>query len=494
MSTDWAATINLPGGIAEPDDNERLPTPDTLRQQKLQMQADIARRKEQQKRAQPGMVRASEVRPKSSGINRMKDESRPLVKQGGYPPSSHSPFAYDGPATMDLDGSSNGVGQQSMKVAPSANRKSEDTDSDDDIPTIVIPSIPSEDSKTPTQQRASPKSKAKKSSKSASNGGGKGTSSSNNRGGNNLDPDEGDVASAVSPEVTKKRTTQAEGGGDNENDNSPSSSPVPDRSADQLVDIMEDLASFVFQPAPQGTTVKCRITRDKKGVDRGMYPTYYLHMERDDGKKVFMLAGRKRKKSKTSNYLMSIDPTDLGRDGEAFVGKLRSNFLGTQFTIYDNGASPKKGTSTDLSKIRRELVAVCYETNVLGFKGPRKMTVLLPGMTAEGNRTEFHPINDNDGMIKRWEKHNMEGLLELHNKSPIWNEDTQSYVLNFHGRVTQASVKNFQIVHDNEVDYVVMQFGRVSEDVFTMDYSYPMCAVQAFGVALTSFDGKLACE
>ena len=26
--------------------------------------------------------------------------------------------------------------------------------------------------------------------------------------------------------------------------------------------------------------------------------------------------------------------------------------------------------------------------------------------------------------------------------------DTQSYVLNFHGRVTQASVKNFQIVMD----------------------------------------------
>ena len=28
--------------------------------------------------------------------------------------------------------------------------------------------------------------------------------------------------------------------------------------------------------------------------------------------------------------------------------------------------------------------------------------------------------------------------------------DTQSYVLNFHGRVTQASVKNFQVVHDND--------------------------------------------
>ena len=28
--------------------------------------------------------------------------------------------------------------------------------------------------------------------------------------------------------------------------------------------------------------------------------------------------------------------------------------------------------------------------------------------------------------------------------------ETQSYVLNFHGRVTQASVKNFQVVHDDD--------------------------------------------
>lgn len=44
----------------------------------------------------------------------------------------------------------------------------------------------------------------------------------------------------------------------------------------------------------------------------------------------------------------------------------------------------------------------------------------------------------------------MENLIELHNKAPVWNDDTQSYVLNFHGRVTQASVKNFQIVHGND--------------------------------------------
>lgn len=88
----------------------------------------------------------------------------------------------------------------------------------------------------------------------------------------------------------------------------------------------------------------------------------------------------------------------------------------------------------------------------------------------------------------------MDNIVELHNKTPVWNDETQSYVLNFHGRVTQASVKNFQLVHDSDPEYIVMQFGRTSEDVFTMDYRYPLCAMQAFAIALSSFDGKIACE
>ena len=56
-----------------------------------------------------------------------------------------------------------------------------------------------------------------------------------------------------------------------------------------------------------------------------------------------------------------------------------------------------------------------------------------------------------------------DNITTLHNKSPVWNEDSQSYVLNFHGRVTQASVKNFQIVHEKEPDYIVLQFGRIAD-------------------------------
>ncbi|XP_030394265.1 tubby-related protein 3 isoform X2 [Gopherus evgoodei] len=209
----------------------------------------------------------------------------------------------------------------------------------------------------------------------------------------------------------------------------------------------------------------------------------------------FLLAGRKRKKSKTSNYLISIDPTDLSREGESFIGKLRSNLMGTKFTVYDHGVSPGKAQGLiEKAHTRQELAAICYETNVLGFKGPRKMSVIIPGMNMNHKRIPIRPRNEHESLLSKWQNKNLENLIELHNKAPVWNDDTQSYVLNFHGRVTQASVKNFQIVHENDPDYIVMQFGRVAEDVFTLDYNYPLCALQAFAIGLSSFDSKLACE
>ncbi|KAG7325137.1 hypothetical protein KOW79_011453 [Hemibagrus wyckioides] len=258
---------------------------------------------------------------------------------------------------------------------------------------------------------------------------------------------------------------------------------------------LEDLEQFALRPAPRDVTIQCRITRDRRGMERGIYPTYYLHMEKEDGKKVFLMAGRKRKKSTTSNYLISIDPTDLSRDTSSYIGKLRSNVLGTKFTVYDNGENPdKKPFVKESESLRQELAAICYEKNVLGFKGPRKMTVIIPGMHENDERVCIRPKSELESLLTRHENGNKENLVCLVNKSPTWNEQTQSYVLNFHGRVTQASVKNFQIVHPDNEDYIVMQFGRVAEDVFSMDYSFPLCALQAFAITLSSFDGKLACE
>ncbi|XP_037546734.1 tubby protein homolog [Nematolebias whitei] len=259
--------------------------------------------------------------------------------------------------------------------------------------------------------------------------------------------------------------------------------------------LLEDLETFALRPAPRDATILCRVTRDRRGMEKGIYPTYYLHMEKEDGKRVFLMAGRKRKKCKTSNYLISVDPTNLSRDTNSYIGKLRSNVLGTKFTVYDGGENPeKKPFIKECDSVRQELAAICYEPNVLGFKGPRKMTVIIPGMLENNQRVTVCPKNELETLLVRHANGTTDKLVTLVNKSPSFNEQTQSYVLNFHGRVTQASVKNFQIIHPENDEYLVMQFGRVAEDVFSMDYSFPLCALQAFAITLSSFDGKLACE
>lgn len=59
-------------------------------------------------------------------------------------------------------------------------------------------------------------------------------------------------------------------------------------------------------------------------------------------------------------------------------------------------------------------------------------------------------------------------ILVLHNKQPVFEPSIGAFCLNFHGRATVASVKNFQLVNSREDKLqqkqdskVHLQFGKV---------------------------------
>ncbi|GJJ72201.1 tubby-related protein 1 [Entomortierella parvispora] len=327
--------------------------------------------------------------------------------------------------------------------------------------------------------------------------------------------------------------------------NQPTAHNTPQFSFGPQLDLMTPklLHDTLMSPVPQGKKFMCVIVRKNEGMDRRLYPTYELSLEDPERpRSVFLLRAAKKKRSRGSYYAItsesaeSMNPngTSPGSGGASsndfhdrkatdtqygVLGKLRSNFLGTAFNVYSNGRNPFSGSGgggVDSSHqrhhdfeedgnlneekegnhvpVRQELGAVIYNPNVLGLKGPRKMTILMNTMTIDGEMAERRPTLVKDTLIGRMTDGDMSDLLVLRNKSPQWNDDTNSFVLNFGGRVTLASVKNFQIVHDNDLDYIIMQFGRTSQDTFTMDCQYPMTPFQAFAFALTSFDAKLACE
>uniref|UniRef100_T1J4N8 Uncharacterized protein n=1 Tax=Strigamia maritima TaxID=126957 RepID=T1J4N8_STRMM len=76
----------------------------------------------------------------------------------------------------------------------------------------------------------------------------------------------------------------------------------------------------------------------------------------------------------------------------------------------------------------------------------------------------------------------------MYNKAPLWNENSQVYQLDFGGRVTQESAKNFQIEFKGKQ---VMQFGRIDGNAYTLDFQYPFTAIQAFAVALANVTQRL---
>lgn len=279
------------------------------------------------------------------------------------------------------------------------------------------------------------------------------------------------------PQAHRERSEQQRGSSSN-------ASVVPDLSDKRL---------FLMQPGPRSGHVQCTIKREKGNF--GMYPKYVLRLDGPEGE--FLLSARKRKKSKSSNYLISLDKDDLARQSRNYFGKLRSNFIGTEFVIFDKGSKPhEKGAKGIQPNVRSELGGVLYQHNILGTRGPRKMTVVIPSLDSRSKRKSFVSDQKGESIMDLFKQTNgdTDDMIVYQNKSPAWNEQLGAFCLNFNGRVTEASVKNFQLVETDESDDVVCQFGKISDNEFTMDYKYPMSALQAFAVCLTSFDGKLACE
>ncbi|XP_041022539.1 tubby-like F-box protein 3 [Juglans microcarpa x Juglans regia] len=290
------------------------------------------------------------------------------------------------------------------------------------------------------------------------------------------------------------------------------------------------------QPGPRDSLFQCYIKRNRSRQ------TYYLYLclneaSTDDGK--FLLAARRCRHPTHTDYIISLYSDDLSKGSSTYVGKLRSNFLGTKFTIYDAqpphaGVKVTKCRSTrlvDLGQIAPRVPAgnypiahISYELNVLGSRGPRKMQCVMdaipafpvePGGVAP-TETDFLPSGldgfpslpfsrSKSSRTESFQSEHLsdqsEAMLILRNKGPRWHEQLQCWCLNFNGRVTIASVKNFQLVASpengatgQEYENVILQFGKVGKDVFTMDYQYPISAFQAFAICLSSFDTKIACE
>ena len=95
--------------------------------------------------------------------------------------------------------------------------------------------------------------------------------------------------------------------------------------------------------------------------------------------------------------------------------------MGTEFNIYDHGKNPTEKKVKE-EEIRKQLGGILYESNLMGSRGPRKMQVLLPQVTAEGEVKIWKPKTPNDHLVPMFKGGQKENMIYLINKPPKWNE------------------------------------------------------------------------
>lgn len=145
---------------------------------------------------------------------------------------------------------------------------------------------------------------------------------------------------------------------------------------------MTDMRRFLMAPCPRRAgIVQCYITRNRSGTNK-LFPGYQVYMKEGDR---FLMTSKKRPNNTTSNYLISMEDGDLNRNSAHYLGKLRANFVGTEFQVFDDGVNPRDVEPDDhhgINSVRRELGVVFYAANVLGKLGVMIFRVFLLGLPA----------------------------------------------------------------------------------------------------------------
>ena len=71
------------------------------------------------------------------------------------------------------------------------------------------------------------------------------------------------------------------------------------------------------------------------------------------------MSAKKRGFNTTSNYIITCNRHYLEKGSPYCVGKLRSNFLGTEFHAYSDGKNP--GDTKNMELWRKEYATIKYE-------------------------------------------------------------------------------------------------------------------------------------
>lgn len=233
--------------------------------------------------------------------------------------------------------------------------------------------------------------------------------------------------------------------------------------------------------SPKGILIRCKIK-----VHKGIYTEYSLYLE-DYKDQDYKLMSTKRKKVSAGIhywlYYYNIEKSqDQKEDKETAVklGKIYSNFTRNKYSLIgalkEDDGDNKSEAEEDGDKRSMSIMSQIsnkdqrgvkyfdleYNNKIIGRSRPKEMVVNM---------------NIAENQVPK--------TIKLITKKPEYDEESQTYCLDFKNRAKLPSTNNIQIVDETNTDAVLLQLGKMESKYYSLDFSYPFTAFSAFGLAVS---------
>ena len=315
-------------------------------------------------------------------------------------------------------------------------------------------------------------------------------------------------------------------------------------------DSLEKLSNFsdsMFNQRREPTNLK-----RNKSVERKLFHNAISYLRAGDD--IFLLRANRVRYWVGNTYNISTTPHAYkphskysNHNDYGVIGKVHANFGGSQYVMSERRSCAAVGSSTSICAAAKKRLNPWCDTGVIKYDhfyqvtgSPVRMKVFLPNRSFYQNHTQScktqilkqirleQPTQatsaDNDDntaqnllsmrlsptkslplLLSRDLNDTAESVFDFEtpgqqiecyeNLQPVFHDGMGAYVLHFDDhRVREKSVKNFKMVRLNDPEKrTLLQVGRAMDrNIFVMDYSYPLSALQAFQIAVSTIDPKFA--
>ena len=268
---------------------------------------------------------------------------------------------------------------------------------------------------------------------------------------------------------------------------------------------------FIQTPAPPGSTIKCKLV-----MSRGVFNEFTLYLEGYSGYDLPIMKTRRRRAVPIIYYYIDamFIERNQSKDTQTIpFGRLSSNVKRKNFSLVGNrnGNADNKSLSGSIQSLnlapsldeqlnstsqvinQKKYFDLTYNTKLFGTSKPKEFVV-----DALINPTESEPLARRDSIRQRGGRESANRLRDssenfrrvtkrvtLLNKKAEYDPITKKYRLDFHGRAKAPSANNIQVIDESDPKTILFQLGKVKSKCYYLDYSYPLCAFQALGIAIS---------